>query len=452
MNSFSEIFDLVKTNIDVPDLARTTWINPIKPVKLVNNTAVLCVQAPFVKQILQDNYTELFKKQFKEILGFDVNVEFQCCNELSHEDEVMLNPITELQDDKNMVKKLTTSELNSNYRHTFDTFITGESNKLAFAACKAVAEGINTSNPLYIYGDPGLGKTHLLTAVKNEFNQIRPQWNVGMFTADTFITDYVKSLSNRNINSSGGFKDKYRNLDVLLIDDVQFFAGKIESQQELFNTFNDLHGAGKPIILTSDRVPKEITGLEERLQSRFIWGILADISSPGFETRLAILQRKADLFNLEVPPPVMNYIADRIKKNIRQLEGAINKMNALSLVEEISPNMAMAQSVIKEILEESVPTSATVERVINEVASIYGFTPEEIRGKKRNANLSTARQIAMYVVQTVTGITQVEIGRQFGGRDHSTIVYAISKVEKKIKDDKAYRHTIDDLIKNVGNL
>jgi chromosomal replication initiator protein len=449
MNSFEEIFSVMKSNLDISDIARTNWIEPIKPLGFENNTAVLYVQAPFVKRILTENYVDIFKKNLKDILGFSIEIEIRCDEDLTSEQRIMYNPILELQDDVDMINKLEQSEKGGNYKHTFETFIEGESNRLAYSACKAAASGQNAANPLYVYGNPGLGKTHLLSAIKNEITKTRPHLNIVFITADNFITDFVNSIK---FDQTVNFKNKYRNADVLLIDDVQFFAGKKESQQELFNTFNELHGNNKQIVLTSDRAPKEINDIDQRLQSRFEWGLLADIDVPGFETRLAIIQRKANLFKLVIPDTVMSYIADQLKTNIRQLEGAITKINALSLVSDISPNMAMGKSVIKEVLEESVSAPVTVERIINEIASIYGFSPEEIRSKKRSANISTARQIAIYAVYKTTGLSYVDIGKQFGGRDHSTIVYAINKVTDTIKTNKAYRHTIDDLIKNIEGM
>jgi chromosomal replication initiator protein len=457
MNSFDEIFDLVKKNLDITDVARKTWIEPIKPLGLKDNTALLYVKALFVKQILQENYTLLFQNHLKEILGFEVKVEFQCDEDIEQlenlppEQKIKLlkNPIPELQDDPDMISKLITSEKGSNYQHTFDTFIEGDSNKLAYASCKSIAQGQKNYNPLYVYGDPGLGKTHLLSAVKNELNQKFPELNIILCSSENFVNEFVASISSR---TTINFKNKYRSADVLLLDDVQFFSRKEESQQELFNTFNELHSNNKQIIFTSDRAPKEISGIEQRLRSRFEWGLLADIAAPEFETRLAIVERKAKLIGLTINTNIMEYIAERLKTNIRQLEGAIIKMNALSLVTEISPTMAMAQNTVKEILDENVPAPITVEKVINEVASIYGLTGDELRSKKRNANISTARQIAIYVVHKITGLSYTEIGKEFGGRDHSTVVYAVNKVKKLIKESKEYRSTIEDLIKNIGNL
>ena len=238
---------------------------------------------------------------------------------------------------------------------------------------------------------------------------------------------------------------------MLLVDDVQFFSGKKESQAELFHTFNELHGKNKQIILTSDRPPKEINDIEERLLSRFEWGLLADIGTPEFETRLAIIKRKAELLNMHIPQNVMEYMADKLKKNIRQLEGAIVKMNALTLVTSVPPTISMAQNVIKDVLTDQQPIPVTVERIISEVGHIYSVTAEEMIGPKRNSQISSARQIAMYLINTITGLSYTAIGNEFGNRDHSTVVYAINKVKSIIKKDPNYRATIEDLVKNISN-
>ncbi|MDR0197825.1 MAG: chromosomal replication initiator protein DnaA [Oscillospiraceae bacterium] len=449
MNSFAEIFEMMKKNLDITDVAKKSWIEPIKPVRLNNNKVVLYVPSPFVKQILEDHYVRVFKNNFKDILGFEVEIEIFCDDDIQPEQRVKLaEPIPELQDDEDMIEKLEKSVASGNYKHTFDTFIVGESNKLAYAACKAVAQGQNNYNPLYIYGDPGLGKTHLLSAVRNEIQNTRSDVNIVLATADSFVSDFINSIK---FDRTVDFKNKFRSADVLLIDDIQFISGKKECQQELFNVFNELHGKNKQIIFTSDRTPKEINDIEQRLQSRFEWGLLADISIPEFETRLAIIKRKAELVGLNIPQNVTEYIANNLKNNIRQMEGAIIKMNAISTVTDIPPTLVMAQNVVKEVISENIPIPVTVERIINEVANIYNVTPDEIRSQKRSAQISTARQIAIFVINRITGISYTEIGKEFGGRDHSTIVYAINKVKNIIQKDKSYRATIDDIVKNIGN-
>lgn len=450
MNSFNDIFELMKSQLDITDTAMKLWIEPIKPIKLNNNKVVLYVPAVYAKNLIEQNYVNKFKAIFKDILGFDVEIELLCDNDLTAEQKLKYcEPIPELQDDIDMTERLEKSVAGSEYKHTFETFIVGDSNKLAYAACKAVAQGqTNNYNPLFIYSEPGLGKTHLLSAVKNEILARKPNTNVIYIAAETFTNDFVQAIKT---NTTDKFKEKYRGADVLLVDDVQFISGKEETQQELFHTFNELHRLNKQIIFTSDRPPKEMNNIEERLLTRFEWGLLADISLPEFETRIAIVKRKAELFEMNIPDNVVEYIADKLKHNIRQLEGAIVKMNALSLVTGVPPTISMAQNTIRDILSDHEPIPVTVEKIINEVAHIYSVSPDEMRSQKRSAQISTARQVAIYVVSRITHLSYTAIGVEFGNRDHSTIVYAINKVKSIIKKDTSYRATIDDLIKNLGN-
>jgi len=448
MNSFSELYETVKQQLDLTETAMKLWIDPIQPLKLNNNKAVLYVKSPYGRQIVAENYTTLFEKHFRDVLGFAVEVEFLSEDDITPEQKIKIEgPIPELQDDTVMVNKLEEAVTGSIYTHTFDTFIVGESNKLAFSACKAAAGGNATYNPIYIYSESGLGKTHLLSAVSKELQKSRPEFNVISVSAETFVTEFVEAVK---YHTTDGFKRKYRSADVLLIDDVQFFSNKKESQIELFNTFDNLHMNGKQIILTSDRPPKEMAQLEDRMRTRFERGLMADISYPEFETRLAIIKRKAELLKLDIPNNVMEYMADKLKNSIRQLEGAILKMNALKLVTEIPPTIIMAQNVIRDVMTDLQPVPVTVEKIINEVASIYNVTNEEMRSQSRSAQISTARQVAIYVIHKITGLSYSAIGQEFSGRDHSTIVYAINKVKGVIKKDNSYRASIEDIIKNMS--
>ena len=450
MNSFEDLFNKVKKEVDVTDVARDTWISSLKPLRLNGNTAMLYTPQNFVKQLILDNYLDKLEQCFSSIIGVPTNVMIQSDDDLTYEQRTMITPIPELQDDVEMLEKINKTMANGIYRYTFDTFIEGESNRLAYSACKNVAEGKRNYNPLYIYGDPGLGKTHLLSAVKNEVSANQPNLNIIFTTAEDFLNEFVQSIK---LEKTMSFKNKYRSADILLIDDVQFFAGKKECQQELFATFNELHQNGRQIILTSDRSPKEINDIDKRLQSRFEWGLLADIQIPEFETRLTIVKRMANLLQIQVSNSILEFLADKLKENIRQLEGAVNKLSVVATLHSEQPTIAMARDIVNEVLDEkTVPAPLTVERVINEVANTYGLTGDEIRSKKRSADISTARQIAIYAVHKITGLSYVEIGKQFGGRDHSTIVYAINKVKNELKKEKAYRNAIEDLIKNVESM
>ncbi|MBQ6172298.1 MAG: chromosomal replication initiator protein DnaA [Clostridia bacterium] len=452
LNSFSDLFEIVKQRLDITETARNLFIDPIKPIKLDNNTAILLLANDWIKNIIKENYDEIFKKHLKDILGFEVNIEY-----VTNDDHVVTpeeivrvsDPIPELDDDPYAKTRLHETEENSNYKYTFDTFIVGESNRLACAACKSIAQDKSDFNPLYIYSEPGLGKTHLLYAIKNEVETRHPDYNIVYVSAETFVNEFVNSVKT---NTTEEFKKKYRSAEMLLVDDVQFFSGKKESQNELFHTFEELHRRGKEIILTSDRPPKEINDIENRLITRFEWGLLTDIAAPEFETRLAIIKRKAELMDLKIPNNVMEYMADKLKNNIRQIEGAIVKMYHIVFLTGSTPTIIMAQNIIKDVMTEQQPVPVTVDHVITDVSHIFNVSPDEMRSKNRNSQVSTARQVAMYVISKVTDLSYTSIGKEFGGRDHSTVVYATNKVKKVMQTDPAYRATVEDLIKNISNV
>lgn len=449
MKSFAEIFELMTKQLDLTDIAYNLWIAPIKPIKLDNNKVVLFVAEPYAKKIIEENYVNRFKVLLKDILGFEVEIEIITNESEGEESKNPFEPIPELEDDLDMQIMLERSIANGEYKHTFETFIVGSSNKLAYAACKAVAQRqTNTYNPLFIYGESGLGKTHLLSAIAHETKNNFPSSNVIYVSAETFTNEFIQSIGDSTMDK---FHDKYRKADVLLVDDIHFIAGKASTEEEFFYTFNEIHRLGRQIVLTSDRPPKEIKSIADRLKTRFEWGLIADIQTPDFETRVAIIKRKAELLNMNISNDVIDFIANKLKNNIRQLEGAIIKMNALTLVTDIQPTILMAQNVIRDILTDHQPIPVTVEKIINEVAHIYNVSQEEIRSQKRSANISTARQVAIFVVHEITGMSYTSIGEEFGGRDHSTIVYAINKVKSIIKKDASYKSTIDDLIKNMKN-
>ena len=278
-----------------------------------------------------------------------------------------------------------------------------------------------------------------------------PEKKVLYVTSETFTNEVIDNIRSGNSAAMSKFRDKYRNIDVLLIDDIQFMANKSETQQELFHTFNSLYNQNKQIIFTSDRPPKELNGIEQRLISRFEQGLLADIAPPEYETRIAIIKRKAELYGMNLPDSIVDFLADKLKTNIRQLEGAITKINALTLVTGSTPTLNMAQQVVRDIQSNHEPIPLTVEKIIAEVGKIYSVTPEDMRSQKRSSQISTARQVAIYVVNRITGLSYSNIGVEFGNRDHSTIVYAINKVKSTIKKDPTFKGMVDDMIKNLGN-
>lgn len=461
MESFREVFNLVSSYCreQISEVAHTLWIKDIEPVKFEDGTAYLYVKSEFKKNIIEEKYLDLLKRAFESVLGFDVNICVLCEDPASQpaafptvtQTAPSPNAVTPLSAFQNHTAAQPDSAKSGEYEYTFSTFIVGSSNKFAHAASLAVATNpAEAYNPLFIYGGSGLGKTHLLYAICNEIKQNRPGTNIIYVKGEEFTNELIEAIAvARNNELARNFHDKYRNADVLLVDDIQFIAGKEQTQEEFFHTFNTLYQAGKQIVLTSDRPPKEIKTLEDRLRTRFEWGLLADIQPPDFETRIAIIRRKAELLNIEIPDEVAEYIANRLKNNIRQLEGAVKKINAYKLLAGSAPSISIAQNAIRDILNDNQPVPVTVERIISEVGRTYGVSAQDIRSNKRVAAISSARQISMYIVREITQMSMSSIGEEFGGRDHSTVVYAIQQVAKNMSTDSRYRETVEDILKNI---
>ncbi|MDE6004189.1 MAG: chromosomal replication initiator protein DnaA [Oscillospiraceae bacterium] len=447
MNSFDEVFGQVKRYCTehelISQVAMETWINTMIPVALDGNKAIFQVDTEFQQGIILNSYKKHLETALENIMGFqtDIVVNIQPKESLSASNNHDNGQIDEKHEE------LQKSYEFAEYDYTFDTFIVGRSNEFAFAACKAVASDTAASyNPLFIYGASGLGKTHLVTAIKHEIIKANSDKNVIYVTGETFGNELIKSIDQRDTTV---FHDKYRQADVLIVDDIQFFSGKERMQEEFFHTFNKLHSEGKQIVITSDKPPRELKTLEERIRSRFECGLIADITVPDFETRYAIIRRKAELLDLKIPDEVTEFIATRLKTNIRQLEGAVKKLKALKMLANTSPTISMAQSVIRDILTDDQPIPITVEKIIAEVANVYGITADDIRSGKRTSQISTARKVAAYVVREVTGMPLAAIGMEFGGRDHSTIVYAINTVNDAIRKDSNLKDLVDDIIKDI---
>lgn len=457
MESFVEVFNLVKEYIkeQVSDVAYNCWIAFIEPVKFENNQAIIYIKTAFQKDILMKQYLDKIKDGFNAVLGFPIEVIIATEEDINKYigNEFLPNQskliAKEVEAPINASQTTSTHNEGGNYEYTFDTFIVGSSNNFAYAACKAVAtQQTGSYNPLFIYGPSGLGKTHLLTAIKHEVSRTNPEKNVISISSEIFTNELIAAISTKTINS---FHNKYRKADVLLVDDIQFIAGKESTQEEFFHTFNELYQVGKQIVLTSDRPPKDIKTLEDRLKSRFEWGLLTDISPPDFETRIAIINRKADLLQIQIPSDVSEFIANKLKTNIRQLEGAVKKIKAYKLMVGSPPSISVAQTVIKEILNDNQPVPVTVERIIEEVSKTYSVTSDDIRSNKRSANISIARQAAIYIVREITQMSLAPIGEEFGGRDHSTVVYALKQMEKQMRNDPHQKAIIEDIIKNIRN-
>lgn len=450
MNSFEEVFDNVKKycleNDKIPEIGITTWIDQMKPRSFNGTDAVFSIQTDFQKDIVLTKYSDILKEAFSNVLGFGVNIVINV--DLDETGKVKVPTDAEL-DRKH--EELEKSYKFANYDYTFNTFIEGRSNEFALACSKSVAKNCGEKavpdyNPLFIYGPSGMGKTHLITAIANEVRKNHPNFNIVYVTSETFGGDLVNALNKSLISD---FHDKYRNADILLIDDVQFFAEKERMQEEFFHTFYKLHQEGKQIVITSDKPPKELLTLEERLRTRFEGGLIADISAPDYETRLAIINRKSELLELKMPSEVAEFMANRLKSNIRQLEGAVVRLKALNHFAGSPITISMAQSVIRDVLTDEQPIPITVEKIISEVSTVYGVSPEDIRSNKRSAQISIARKVAIYVVREITQMPLASIGTEFGGRDHSTIVYSVTSVTEAMQKDPNLKSLVDDTIKNI---
>lgn len=450
MESFIEVFNLVKSQIkeQISDVAYNCWISFIEPVRFKDDTAIIYIKTTFQKDILIKQYMDKINAAFESVLGFPIKVIIateEDISEYSDADHAPAEPEPPplLNDGKSI------DELAGNHDYTFDTFIVGASNNFAYAACRAITSNqAGTYNPLFIYGPSGLGKTHLLMAIKNELEKTHPEKNIISIPSELFTNELIQAITNKTIST---FHDKYRKADVLLVDDIQFITGKERTQEEFFHTFNELYTAGKQIVLTSDRPPKDIKTLEERLKTRFEWGLITDVSIPDFETRIAIIHRKADILQIQIPSDVAEFIATRIKSNIRQLEGAVKKLKFNKLLLGTPISMSVAQTVIKEILSEQTPTPATVEKIVDEVSRTFSVSSDDIRSNKRSANIANARHASIYIVREITGMPLTSIGEEFGGRDHSTIVYSLKQIEKIMRVDSRQREIIEDIIKNIRN-
>ncbi|MDD5953388.1 MAG: chromosomal replication initiator protein DnaA [Oscillospiraceae bacterium] len=432
LQAWNSICEYCKEAGNLTDIAYSTWIGRITPVSIDFGTGVITLRVPteFHKKLLIKSYGELLNEAFVAILGSPFEIQY-----ITDEDQKKQEkPKNEPKDD---------------YEFTFDTFIVGSSNKFAHAAAVAVAENpAMLYNPLFIYGNPGLGKTHLLYAIAKAVGDNNPDAKIVYVKGDDFTNEMIESIRQ---GTTPAFREKYRKADVLLVDDVQFIGGKESTQEEFFHTFNTLYETKKQIVLTSDRPPKDIATLEERLQSRFEWGLTADIQPPDFETRIAIIRRKAELLHIDLPDEVAEHIAKKLKTNIRQLEGAVKKIQAQQKLTGVAPSIQSAQAAISDIINNDQPAPVTIEKIIDEVARTYGTTAEDIRSPKRQANISLARQIAVYVVREVTQQPLEYIGKEFGNRNHSTMVYAVQQVEKMIKKDPKTKNTVEDIIKNIRN-
>ena len=434
MNNLEDVWSAVLTQLrqdeTISGPAFDMWISCMEPQSIRGDEFVVMVRKTLQRDIIEQQYRKKIEPVIESVLGFPLKLKILCYDPAEEEAPA---------------EYLTSQPVDEEY--TFDNFIVGSSNKFAHAAAQAVAsKPAYQYNPLFIYGGSGLGKTHLLHAICNEMLKKSPNANIVYVTGETFTNELIESVRSSSMPS---FRMKYRDADVLLIDDVQFIGGKESTQEEFFHTFDFLYQAHRQIVLTSDRPPKEISSLADRLRSRFESGLLADIQPPDLETRIVIITRKAEQLDLYISPEVCEYIASQLKTNIRQLEGVVNKMRASYLLTGETPSLSSAQNAIRVVRSDMQPTPITIEKIIEEVARTMNVSPEDIRSQKSTAPISRARQTAVYVIREITGLSTDAIGKEFGGRDHSTIVYSYNKAKKMMETDVSYKHMVEDITKNI---
>lgn len=428
---------------DISEVAYNTWISCIEPQMIDAGTFVVSVRTDFQRGIITGQYEEKIRTAIQAVFGIPFSLKIISEEDQNKPASKVLPTTTAFPSAENMLDKNPTTE-----DYSFENFVIGPSNKLAHAASQAVAnKPAGDFNPLFIYGGSGLGKTHLMFAICNEIRRRDPSMRVLFTKAEFMTTELIEAIRN---NSTKEFRAKYRQVDILLIDDIQFISGKQSTQEEFFHTFDELHQSGKQIVLTSDRPPREIATLEERLRTRFEMGLMVDIQPPDLETRIAIVKRKAQLLNMNISDDIVDCLASHLKSNVRQLEGAVRRMHAQCMLEGESPTLITAQAAIRDIKNDNQPVPITVEKIITEVARTLSVTPEDIRSNKRSTSISTARQVAIYVVRNVTSLPMEAIGEEFGGRDHSTVVYALQKVSKRMETETTFAGMIKDIIKNVS--
>ena len=447
ISSLSDIYNLVVENYvreyNISASAKELWLDALEPISMEGNVVTLATDTDFKRNTINSIYLEKLEEQFTIVLGNPIKVEIIIKDDIPTTE----TKFNDIRNSRELTNKIDNIVHDNKVTYTFDNFIVGPSNNLAYAAAKAVSQKQHEKyNPLFIYGDSGLGKTHLLSAIQNEMTKNYPGINIIYISAETFTNEFLHSIT---ANKTELFDEKYRNADALLIDDIQFIAGKEQTEEKFFHIFNELYKLNKAIVLTSDRPAKEIKSISDRLKTRFSSGLAADVRAPEYETRLAIIQRKADLLNFKIPDDVVDFIATKLKSNIRQIEGVVTKMNALYMVSQIKPTIVVAQNVIKDIVSDHQPIPITVDKIISEAAKIYNVDPDEIRSPKRNSPVSSARKVAIYVIQEITGLPYETIGQEFSGRDHSTVVYAIKNVKEMMANDSNFRSVIEDLIKNI---
>lgn len=444
---WSDVLDVVKTEINTPTFK--TWFEHTTPLDIVEDRLVIAVQNDFARDWLDSRYSGLLKAALSQVTGVSLSIEFTVPPQSA--EPIIQIPETPAEASSVIAEETLQAEEQRassgfNSKYTFDSFVIGSSNRFAHAAALAAAEAPGRAyNPLFIYGGVGLGKTHLLHAIGHYVHQSFPHMRVKYVTSEQFTNEVIDLIRAGDRRRMDVFRRQYRTVDVLLIDDIQFLKGKEATQDEFFHTFNALEQAGKQIVLSSDRPPKDIAILEERLRSRFEMGLITDVQPPDLETRLAILKRRAEVEHLGVPDDVLTYIADRVSSNIRELEGALIRVVAYSSLTRHHVDIDLARSVLKDAFPERSMRPISIATIQREACKFYGISQAELVGNKRSQNIVYPRQIAMYLSRELTDLSLPRIGSEFGGRDHTTVMHAKAKIEKLMNAERDVYNQIQTL-------
>ena len=442
-NKWNEILDMFREIVPMADVTYELWIAPMKPYDFVDDKLVILMNKKEYLSIIRKRYNDSFRIAIMEVT--EINTEVLII------DEAGLNSLykKEKEEDLSLADALKNANLNS--RYTFDSFVVGSSNDLAHAACVATAELPGEQyNPLYIYGGAGLGKTHLMQSVAHFILQQNRHAKIRYVTSETFINEFVDSIRNKNNISPAEFRKKYRELDVLLIDDIQFLIGKEGTQEEFFHTFKALYDNRKQIIIASDKPPKDIDNLEERLRSRFEVGLIVDIQMPDVETRMAILRKKEELEGYNIDNEVIKYIADNIKSNVRELEGALTKVVAKSRLVKQPITLELAEELLRDHITPSERKEITSELIIEVVAEHYNLKTSDLASVTKKKTIAYPRQIAMYLCRELTNVPLVTVGELLGGRDHSTVIHGCEKISTELQTNEQLKSTIESLRKKIA--
>lgn len=436
MNSIADVWNRVIEILesgDIPPTAINTWFGDSRAVELQDNTLVIHTPKNFAKEVIEKRFSAPIKSALYDIFGSEFEIKVLSGDEL---EEYMAGTS----------KKRTMPDGNE---YTFENFVVGSSNKFAHAAAMAVAEEQTKKfNPLFIHGDSGLGKTHLLYAIRHVVMQKHPDYNIVYVKGDDFTNELIAAIqTGRNIE----FREKYRNADFFLMDDIQFIAGKTSTQEEFFHTFNTLYESNRQIVFTSDRPPSEIMRLTDRLKSRFESGLLADIQPPDYETRMAIIRNKATQLGIVLPEDVCDYIAENMTSNVRQLEGAVKKISAYKDLLDDKITVYSVSRAMKDMFKEKTEYVPTPDVIIEETAKYYSLNPDDLKGQRRTRSTALARQISMYLVRKFTNLSLKDIGEFYQGRDHTTVLSSIEKIEKMMSESEQFSQTIKDITSNINS-